>query len=115
MRETDPANLQPKVRPLNQRAAEFIRAHRPPEDDGLHVNEALDILEAPWPRREEILLREWFNDVSSDGIEKVRALVKRIRETGLEPFNQPKLLPPIAHEDIDLVCWLGMAPQEQAT
>jgi hypothetical protein len=112
MRETDPANLQPKVRPLNQRVAEFIRAHRPPEDDGLHVNEALDILEAPWPRREEILLREWFNDASSDGVEKVRALVKRIRETGLEPFNQPKLLPPIAPEDIELVCWLGLAPQE---
>lgn len=112
MRETDPANLQPKVRPLNQRVAEFIRAHRPPEDDGLHVNEALDILEAPWPRREEILLREWFNDATNDGIEKVRALVKRIRETGLEPFNQPKLLPPIAPEDIDLVCWLGLAPQD---
>jgi hypothetical protein len=112
MRETDPANLQPKVRPLNQRVAEFIRAHRPPEDDGLHVNEALDILEAPWPRREEIILREWFNDASSDGVEKVRALVKRIRETGLEPFNQPKLLPPIAPEDIDLVCWLGLAPEE---
>ncbi|MDE0179386.1 MAG: helicase-related protein, partial [Gammaproteobacteria bacterium] len=27
MRETDPANLQPKVRPLNLRVAEFIRAH----------------------------------------------------------------------------------------
>jgi hypothetical protein len=27
MRETDPANLQPRVRPLNHRAAEFIRAN----------------------------------------------------------------------------------------
>jgi hypothetical protein len=58
MRETDPANLQPKVRPLNQRVAEFIRANRPPDDDGNLVNKALDILEAPWPRREEILLRD---------------------------------------------------------
>ncbi len=70
MRETDPVNLQPKVRPLNQRVAEFIRAHRPPDDDGPHVNEALDILEAPWPRREEILLREWFNDDTHAGVEK---------------------------------------------
>ena len=62
MRETDPANLQPKVRPLNQRVAEFIRANRPPDEPSEHVNLALDILEAPWPRREEILLREWFAD-----------------------------------------------------
>ena len=36
MRETDPTNLQPKVRPLNLRVAEFIR-HNPavglPEDE----------------------------------------------------------------------------------
>jgi hypothetical protein len=114
MRETDPANLQPKVRPLNLRVAEFIRAHRPLDDDGLQVNEALDILEAPWPRREEILLREWFNDSSSDGVEKVRTLVKRIRETGLEPFNQPPLLPPIEREDIELVCWLGITPEHHS-
>jgi len=44
-------------------------------------------------RREEILLREWFqmNDVS--GTDKARLLVARILETGLEPFNQPKTIP----------------------
>jgi hypothetical protein len=111
MKETDPANLQPKVRPLNQRVAEFVRANRPPDDDGLQVNKALDILEAPWPRREEILLREWFNDGSVDGVDKARSLVRRINESGLEPFNQPKLLPPISESDIELVCWLGIAPE----
>ncbi len=30
MQQTDPANLQPKVRPLNYRVAEFIRANPPP-------------------------------------------------------------------------------------
>ncbi len=30
---TDPANLQPKVRPLNRRVADFIRANQPPEID----------------------------------------------------------------------------------
>jgi Phage integrase central domain/Arm DNA-binding domain len=109
MRETDPANLQPKVRPLNQRVAEFIRANRPTDDDGRHVNSALDILEAPWPRREEILLRDWFNDNAAAGIDKARTLVARILETGLEPFNQPQLLPPIEPADIGLVCWMGLA------
>lgn len=109
MFETDPANLQPTVRPLNLRVAEFIRANRPHEDSGDRVNRALDILEAPWPRREEILLREWFSDESRAGAEKARTLVSRIVETGLEPFNQPKLLPPIQEEDIRLVCWLGIS------
>jgi hypothetical protein len=108
MLETDPANLQPKVRPLNQRVAEFIRAHRPADDDGLHVNDALDVLESPWPRREELLLREWFNDQSREGVDKARFLVTHIRASGLEPFNQPQLLPPIELDDIELVCWMGI-------
>jgi hypothetical protein len=108
MHETDPANLQPKVRPLNQRVAEFIRAHRPADDDGQQVNEALDILEAPWPRREELMLRDWFNEEGREGVAKSRWLVARVKETGLEPFNQPQLLPPIDLEDVELVCWMGL-------
>lgn len=109
MEETDPANLQPKVRALNQRVAEFIRAHRPLDDEGHHINEALDILEAPWPRGEEALLRDWFADEALSASDKARQLVSAIRETGLEPFSQPALLPPIELDDIRLVCWLGIA------
>ncbi|MBX4918372.1 helicase [Rhizobium bangladeshense] len=109
MRETDPANIQPKVRPLNQRVAEFIRGHRPQHEDGGEINNALDILESPWPRREEIMLRNWFSDPDRDGAEKAHYLVTKIRETGLAPFTQPKLLPPIELNDIELVCWLGVA------
>jgi hypothetical protein len=114
MRETDPANLQPKVRPLNQRVAEFIRANRPPDDDGQQVNNALDVLEAPWPRREEILLREWFRDETSSGFEKARILVRNILDTGLEPFNQPQLLPPIEIDSVELVCWMGLIKSPNA-
>jgi hypothetical protein len=114
MFETDPANLQPKVRPLNQRVAEFIRGNRPPDDAAERVNRALDILEAPWPRREEILLREWFNDESSSGVDKARTIIARVLETGLEPFNQPQLLPPIERDAIRLVCWLGITPDAAA-
>jgi hypothetical protein len=115
MFERDPANLQPKVRPLNQRVAEFVRGNRPAEDSSEDVNRALDILEAPWPRREEILLREWFADDSLSGIEKARRIVARVLDTGLEPFNQPKLLPPIEKDDIRLVCWLGISAEVRVT
>jgi hypothetical protein len=110
MTETDPANLQPNIRPLNQRVAEFIRANRPPDDEAREVTNALDILESPWPRREEIMLREWFAEPSRVGVEKSRFLITKIRGTGLEPFVQPKLLPPIELEDIRLVCWMGLSP-----
>lgn len=109
MRETDPVNLQPRVRPLNLRVAEFIRAHRPQEDDGGRINKALDILEAPWPRREEIMLRDWFNGADHSGSHKAALMVDRILDSGLQPFQQPKLLPPIEPSDIELVCWLGVA------
>jgi hypothetical protein len=108
MKETDPANLQPKVRPLNQRVAEFIRAHRPLDDDGARINAALDILEAPWPRREEIMLREWFGNEEVSGLEKAALLVEKIHSTGLQPFAQPKLLPPIEPSDVELICWMGV-------
>ena len=108
MAETDPATLQPKVRPLNLRVAEFLRAHRPADDDGRQLNEALDILEAPWPRREEMQLREWFAAQYFDNSDMARQLVTLIRETGLEPFIQPPVLPPIETDDIRLVCWLGI-------
>jgi hypothetical protein len=89
--------------------AEFIRANRPPSADAAQVNTALDILEAPWPHRESVMLRDWFLDVRSSGSDKARELVAKIRETGLTPFRQPDLLPPIEQSDIQLICWLGVA------
>ena len=107
--ETDPVNLQPNVRPLNQRVAEFIRANRPLDDAGQRINESLDILETPWPRREEILLREQFQAEAPSEAEKVRRIVAFIHDTGFEPVTQPPLLLPIELEDIQLVCWMGIA------
>jgi hypothetical protein len=109
--ETDPANLQPKVRPLNRRAAEFIRANQPPEIDAARINAALDVVESPWPRREENMLREWFEDETRAGAAKAAYLIDQILETGLEPFRGPEPLPPILLEEIELICWLALSPQ----
>ena len=108
MLETDPANLQPKVRPLNLRVAEFIRANPPLDMAEGQGNRALDILESPWPRREEIMLREWFESEEQEGSELSRFLIEQILDTGLEPVEPPPLLPPIAPEDIELLCWMGI-------
>lgn len=108
MRETDPANLQPKVRPLNHRVAEFIRENPPPGESHDRVTRALDILESPWPRREEMLLRGWFEGAESGHGASVSAdLVERVLGTGLEPAVPPQLLPPIERDDIEVLCWLA--------
>ena len=47
MRETDPVNLQPRVRPLNLRVAEFIRANAVLDVPEKRPTRVLDILESP--------------------------------------------------------------------
>ncbi len=111
MRETDPANLQPAIRPLNHRVATFIRANAPLDMAEERVVRALDILESPWPRREEIMLRGWFEAGELQGRVLSRFLVTRIVETGLEPAEPPSPLPPIGPEDIELLCWMGVEPR----
>ena len=108
VRQTDPANLQPKVRPLNHRVAEFLRTNSPvgvPED---RMTRALDVLESPWPRREEIMLRSWFESDAHRGTDLARFLIDRILETGLEPVEPAPPLPPIARNDVELVCWMAI-------
>ncbi len=112
MRETDPANVQPPVRPLNHRVARFIRENRPFGSSDERMNRALDILESPWPRREESMLREWFESGDPKPVARASSLIDRILETGLEPTEPPPVLPPIDREEVELVCWMGIERNE---
>jgi hypothetical protein len=108
--ETDPANLQPKVRPLNREVAAFLRDHHPQDIPGERFNRTLDILEAPWPRREENLLRESFNKDGEAPKSKALRLIAEIERIGLEPFRPPEALPPVDASDVHLICWLVIYP-----
>lgn len=110
MIETDPANLQPAVRPLNRRVAQLIRDNLPPDFDADRVRRALDIAESPWPRREELMLREWFNREYGSPVDGARHLIEQILRTGIEPFKEPPTLPPITSDEIELVCWMAISP-----
>jgi hypothetical protein len=105
---SDPANLQPPVRLLNRQVAAFIRAHPPHDVDTARLARALDVLEAPWPRREESQLREMFRDRSGPAIARSLRLVEWIHSTGLERFEPPAPLPPVAETDVRLVCWMAV-------
>jgi len=114
--ESDPANLLPRVRPLNRQVAEFLRANQPVDVDQSQIDRALDILEQPWPRREEAMLRERFRGLS-EGTEKAAGSsviehVDWIAKIGIEPFRPPEPLPPITADDVDLVCWIAITPDQ---
>ena len=109
--ETDPKNLQPKISGMNRKVSQFIQNH-PPRDMNLEkLDRAIDILDAPWPKRESTLLREWFNEAETSG--QVHTLVENVLGTGFEPSNIPHPLPSIKEEDVKLLCWIAIEPERK--
>lgn len=105
---TDPANLQPRVRPLFREAAAHARAFRP-EEMSLEENDRIvSALEAPRSLREERALRAVFDRNKLTGPETTKVLAHFVRERGLQPYKAPEPLPPIDPEDIRLVVWMAV-------
>ena len=107
-RETDPASTQPRVRPLNRRVAQFIRENLPQDAEQATLTRSLDILETPWPRREEAMLRDLFERADLAAAGKSNAIIDFVLKTGLEPFIAPAPLPPIEEEDVQLIAWIAL-------
>jgi hypothetical protein len=107
-RLSDPANLQPPIRPLNRQVAGFLRAHPPRAMDPAKLARALDVLESPWPLRDEQELRARFRDREGTNAERSARLAEWVLATGLERYEPPRPLPPIGREEVRLVCWLAV-------
>lgn len=52
MAETDPANLQPRLRPINRQIAVQLRETPPSSVDEVGLAQLLDAVESPWSRRD---------------------------------------------------------------
>lgn len=111
-KETDPANLQPRVPKLNREIARFLRQHPAKGVEQGRLERCLEAIEAPCSRREENLLREVFLKEHAGQGAKARALVEAVEQIGLQPFHAPTPLPLIRPEDVHLVCWLAIERQE---
>jgi len=111
MRATDPANIQPKIRPLLREAAEQIRKHPPAGFTQEDVRLVVESLEAPRNLRTERLLREAMLDGNGKRLPSAElsiAIVAKVRELGLEPYAAPQPLPVIEPAEVELVCWIAL-------
>lgn len=106
--ETDPANLQPKVRRLGREVAEFLRSNPPSDVESARLHRALDAVEAPWSMREEKQLRAAWEREFPSRTEKAQHLIAEVERIGVEPHHAPEPLPPIEGDDIHLVCWMAI-------
>ena len=111
MRATDPATLQPRVRPLFRAAADHVRIH---PGSGLSVKDrdgVADALEAPWGIRQERRLREVFAPNRVAPGELTRRIADVVNELGLQPWK-PGPLDPIEEDEVNLVVWMGVMETE---
>jgi hypothetical protein len=103
-RGTDPANLQPKIRPALRAAAEHLRNNPLPGMTLEELNRMIESIEAPWGIRIEKQIREARE--TAEGAQASLAIVETVKRLGLEPFKSPDPLPPIESADVRLVCWM---------
>jgi hypothetical protein len=108
MQETDPANLQPRLRPLNRQIADYLRQTPPDDISDERIAEILDAVESPWSRREENAVRDVFEADYGTAAERSKALVNEIKRLGIEPFRAPEPLPPITPDEVHLIAWMGI-------
>lgn len=105
---TDPANLQPDVRPLFRAAAEHVRQH---PADGMtreEIDRLVEAMEAPRGQLIERELRRVFTPDTAQGVESTKAIAEKVRELGLQPWKAPEPLPVIDQEEVELVVWMGL-------
>jgi hypothetical protein len=103
---TDPANLQPKVRPALK--ADHLRKYPPPDLNQDEINGLIESIEAPWGTRIEKQIREAAEPAQATATSE--AIVEVVRKLGLEPFRAPEPLPPIEESEVRLVCWMTIQP-----
>ncbi|MCE9584695.1 MAG: helicase, partial [Planctomycetes bacterium] len=112
---TDPKNIQPRIRPYLLRVADHLRRNPPGDVLEGDLKNLLATLEAPIGVRHERALRAAYDPDAGDAPERVKALILKVRELGLQPYIQPKPLPPIEKDEVSLICWMAVERvQEEA-
>jgi hypothetical protein len=68
----------------------------------------IDAVEAPWGIRHERALRAVFDPEDKDPYIVSADVIEKVRELGMDPFDQPEPLPVIEPDDVALICWMAV-------
>lgn len=105
---TDPANLQPAIRPLFRTAAEHVRQYPAEGMTREEIDRLVEALEAPRGQRTERELRKVFTRDTAKGSETTRVIADKVKELGLQPWKAPEPLPVIDLDEVELVVWMAL-------
>jgi hypothetical protein len=108
---TDPAHLHFKVPKTMRDAYEIVKDHPPVGMEQSEVRRLQSVLQAPWGNRIQRMIRDAMADApdpqaASDAIRRI------VAEQGLQPASAPRPLPVITADDIHLVCWQAIVPED---
>ncbi len=96
--------------PCRRRPQPDLRRYPPAGMPAPEVDDILDRLEAPWPRRIQNAFREVSDpeEEPSDAYAASGQVVEMVKKLGLQPFRPPQPLPTIDEDQIMLVCWMAV-------
>lgn len=112
LEQTDPRNVQPDIPKIFRDVGDHLEQH-PPE--GVIEDELENIIksiQAPTGKRYGREFREIYEDKDLTAREKSAQFVEKVEELGLQPFEAPDPLPRIEEDQIKLVCWMVVAPEQ---
>jgi hypothetical protein len=90
--------------------AEHVRRYPPPGAEADAIDDLVERLEAPWPRRVEKAFREFFDPDAppKDPKKTSQRIEETVHNQGLQPFRAPEPRVPVDREQVALVCWMGI-------
>lgn len=111
--QTDPLSVEPEIPKILREVGDHLREHWPSDMTQEKLERTRESVQAPLSNRESREFREVYDDESLDPIEKSRRFIDKVEELGLEPFEAPGAKPQIQPDEIKLICWMAVAPEEQ--
>ncbi len=104
---SDKANLEPHIAPRLVRVAEVVKDNPPLDMTQDEIDMVVDAIQAPYPERTIRTLHAALAS-SEEPAEQATAIVRVVRDLGLQPFVPPEPLPEITPGDVYCVTWLAL-------
>jgi superfamily II DNA or RNA helicase len=112
--QTDPRNVQPDVPKILREVREHLADYPPTNTDQDGAERTREAVGAPLSRREQREFRGIYEDDGLGAVEKSNQFVEKVDELGLEPFESPDPKPRVRKDDIQLICWMVVSPEEES-